>query len=214
MLRDAGADEVHLRISSPPFMKPCYYGIDTPNRDDLLAANHTIAEMNEFIGSDSLEFITLENLRPAIQLDGECCDACLTGSYPAPNTGRVGDRRQPLVSRLLDSSPAARTYAGAGVSIEAGDEAVERIKDECRHDVATGVLGGIGGFGGLFALDTAKYRSRCSSPRPTVSARSSKSRVCSDATTRSASTSSRCSSTTSSASAPSRSSCSTTSPSG
>ena len=61
MLRDAGAKEVHLRISSPPFMNPCYYGIDTPTRDDLLAANHSIPEMNEFIGSDSLEFITLAN---------------------------------------------------------------------------------------------------------------------------------------------------------
>jgi amidophosphoribosyltransferase len=84
MLRDAGAKEVHLRISSPPFMWPCYYGIDTPNRDELLAANHSIPEMNEFIGSDSLEFITLANLRAAIQLNGECCDACLTGAYPAP----------------------------------------------------------------------------------------------------------------------------------
>jgi amidophosphoribosyltransferase len=90
MLRDAGASEVHLRISSPPFMNPCYYGIDTPNRDDLLAANHSIASMNEFIGSDSLEFITLENLRAAIQLDGECCDACLTGNYPAPTPVALG----------------------------------------------------------------------------------------------------------------------------
>jgi amidophosphoribosyltransferase len=95
MLRDAGAKEVHLRISSPPFMNPCYYGIDTPTRDDLLAANNTIPEMNEFIGSDSLEFITLANLRSAIQLDGECCDACLTGSYPAPTPvvlGTAGSR--------------------------------------------------------------------------------------------------------------------------
>jgi amidophosphoribosyltransferase len=95
MLRDAGAKEVHLRISSPPFTWPCYYGIDTPNRDELLAANHSIEEMNDFIGSDSLEFITLANLRAAIQLDGECCDACLTGSYPAPipvAIGAVGSR--------------------------------------------------------------------------------------------------------------------------
>ena len=95
MLRGAGAREVHLRISSPPFMWPCYYGIDTPTRDDLLAANHTVAEMNEFIGSDSLEFISLANLRSAIQLDGECCDACLTGAYPAPTPvvlGTAGSR--------------------------------------------------------------------------------------------------------------------------
>ena len=95
MLRDAGAAEVHLRISSPPFMWPCYYGIDTPSRDDLLAANHTVEEMNAYIGSDTLEFITLENLRAAIKLDGECCDACLTGRYPAPTPvvlGTAGSR--------------------------------------------------------------------------------------------------------------------------
>jgi amidophosphoribosyltransferase len=90
MLRDAGASEVHLRISSPPFMWPCYFGIDTPSRDDLLAANNSIAEMNDFVGSDTLEFITLENLRSAIQLDGECCDACLTGKYPAPTPVALG----------------------------------------------------------------------------------------------------------------------------
>jgi amidophosphoribosyltransferase len=84
MLRDAGAAEVHLRISSPPFQWPCFFGIDTPTRDDLLAAHHTVEEMNEFIGSDTLAFLSLDNLRAAIQLTDECCDACLTGNYPAP----------------------------------------------------------------------------------------------------------------------------------
>ena len=90
MLRDAGAAEVHLRISSPPFMWPCYYGIDTPTRDDLLAATHTVAEMTEYIGCDSLEFISLANLREAIGLVDECCDACLTGHYPAPTPVAIG----------------------------------------------------------------------------------------------------------------------------
>ena len=84
MLRDAGAAEVHLRISSPPFAWPCFYGIDTPTRDDLLAAHHTVEEMNTSIGSDSLGFISLASLRGAIGLTEECCDACLTGQYPAP----------------------------------------------------------------------------------------------------------------------------------
>ena len=84
MLRDSGATEVHLRISSPPFSWPCFYGIDTPTRAELLAANSTVEEMRAFIGADSLEFISMENLRDAIGLDGECCDACLTGNYPAP----------------------------------------------------------------------------------------------------------------------------------
>ena len=157
MLRDAGAKEVHLRISSPPFMSPCYFGIDTPTRDDLFAANHSIAEMNEFIGSDSLEFITLENLRSAIQLDGECCDACLTGNYPAP-TPVCWEQQGSLVSRLLDQPDGGLTYAVAGVSIEAGEEAVERIKDVVASTKRPEVLGGIGGFGGLFALNTSKYK--------------------------------------------------------
>ena len=71
-------------------MWPCYFGIDTPTQDDLLAANNSIPEMNAFIGSDTLEFITLANLRSAIQLDGECCDACLTGNYPAPTPVALG----------------------------------------------------------------------------------------------------------------------------
>ena len=90
MLRDAGAKEVHLRISSPPFSWPCYYGIDTPTRTDLLAANNTVEEMRAFIGADSLEFISMENLRSAIGLVDECCDACLTGNYPAPVPVKLG----------------------------------------------------------------------------------------------------------------------------
>ena len=90
MLRDAGAAEVHLRISSPPFAWPCYYGIDTPNRDELLAATHSPEQMREYIGCDSLDFITLANLRGAIGLGEECCDACLTGNYPAPTPVALG----------------------------------------------------------------------------------------------------------------------------
>jgi len=93
MLRDAGAKEVHLRISSPPFSWPCYYGIDTPTRTDLLAANNTVEEMRAFIGADSLEFISMENLRSAIGLVDECCDACLTGNYPAPVPVKLGRAR-------------------------------------------------------------------------------------------------------------------------
>jgi amidophosphoribosyltransferase len=81
MLRDAGASEVHLRISSPPFVWPCYYGIDTPTRGELLAATKSLEEVRAYLGCDSLEYITLENLRGAIGVRG-CCDACLTGSIP------------------------------------------------------------------------------------------------------------------------------------
>jgi amidophosphoribosyltransferase len=82
MLRDNGAAEVHLRISSPPFAWPCYFGIDTPTRDDLLAAQHSVDEMASFIGADSLGFLSIAALRQSIQIDEDtCCDACLTGNY-------------------------------------------------------------------------------------------------------------------------------------
>jgi amidophosphoribosyltransferase len=66
MLRDAGATEVHLRVSSPPFRWPCFYGIDTPTRDELLAAHRTVDEICEYLGADSLAYLTLENLKQAV----------------------------------------------------------------------------------------------------------------------------------------------------
>ncbi len=93
MLREAGAREVHLRISSPPFVWPCYYGIDTPNREELLAATHSLEEMREFIGCDSLAFISMEDLRTAVEVGDACCDACLTGRYPAPTPVSIGQSR-------------------------------------------------------------------------------------------------------------------------
>ena len=70
MLRDAGAAEVHLRISSPPFRWPCFYGIDTPNRAELLAAQQTLPEIEQFLDVDSLAYISLENLKAAIDAPG------------------------------------------------------------------------------------------------------------------------------------------------
>lgn len=84
MLRDAGAAEVHLRIVSPEVMWPCFYGIDTDTRDQLMAANMTLERMNEWIGSDSLAFITLDGLRasvPDVRHPG-FCEACFSGDYP------------------------------------------------------------------------------------------------------------------------------------
>ncbi|WP_165062265.1 MULTISPECIES: amidophosphoribosyltransferase [unclassified Adlercreutzia] len=84
MLRDAGATEVHLRITSPEVMWPCFYGIDTDTRDQLIAANMSLEQMNEWIGSDSLAFLSLDGLREAVS-DAHTqgfCDACFTGDYP------------------------------------------------------------------------------------------------------------------------------------
>ena len=91
MLRDAGATEVHLRISSPPFRWPCFYGIDTPTRDELLASHRSIEEIRVFLGCDSVDYVSLEHLVEAIGApDAGFCDACLTGRYPT---------RVPLVVR-------------------------------------------------------------------------------------------------------------------
>ena len=85
MLRESGATEVHLRISSPPLAWPCFYGIDIPDRDQLVAATMTIAEIEEFLGVDSLAYLSLENLKEAIDAPGAgFCAACLTGEYPVP----------------------------------------------------------------------------------------------------------------------------------
>jgi amidophosphoribosyltransferase len=83
MLRDAGATEVHLRISSPPFRWPCFYGIDTPTRDELLASHRSIDEIREFLLCDSIDYISLDHLVEAIDAPtAGFCDACLTGRYP------------------------------------------------------------------------------------------------------------------------------------
>jgi amidophosphoribosyltransferase len=85
MLRESGATEVHLRISSPPFRWPCFYGIDTPDRNELLASIKTIDEIVEVRDVDSLEYLTLDHLVQAVDAPGAgFCDACLTGNYPVP----------------------------------------------------------------------------------------------------------------------------------
>jgi len=86
MVRDAGAREVHLRISCPPTVSPCFYGVDTPSKKQLIAANKTVEEIREYIGADSLAYLSLEGMKQAC---GESeartyCTACYTGKYPTP----------------------------------------------------------------------------------------------------------------------------------
>ena len=85
MLRAAGAAEIHLRIVSPEVMWPCFYGIDTDTRDQLISANMTHDEVCRFIGCDSLAFISLAGLHSAVHADHNgFCDACFSGDYPVP----------------------------------------------------------------------------------------------------------------------------------
>jgi amidophosphoribosyltransferase len=85
MLREAGAAEVHVRISSPPVMWPCFYGIDFASRAELIASGMGVEEIRSSIGADSLAFVSLEGLTAASSQPAErLCRACFDGSYPIP----------------------------------------------------------------------------------------------------------------------------------
>jgi amidophosphoribosyltransferase len=104
MLREAGAREVHMRISSPPTRWPCFYGIDTPSRSELIAASHTPEEIAKYITSDTVGYLSVEGLHRAVR--GEAtpatssyCDACFTGDYPVSFNGQ--DEHAPPSARHL-----------------------------------------------------------------------------------------------------------------
>ncbi len=106
MLREAGAAEVHLRISSPPYRWPCYYGLDTGTRSELIAANMTVPEIEDFLGADSLAYLSLDGLKRATGAVGAgFCDACLTGVYPTPPLPASVEvqlgRKEPVGTRLV-----------------------------------------------------------------------------------------------------------------
>jgi amidophosphoribosyltransferase len=107
MIRNAGASEVHVRISSPPTEWPCYYGIDTPTRSELIASSHTIDEIRRYVGADSLGYLSAEGMLSVVQNEVHStdpgmdrvgfCDACFTGNYPVPFDDSVPHRHLRLV---------------------------------------------------------------------------------------------------------------------
>jgi amidophosphoribosyltransferase len=83
MVREAGASEVHLRVSSPPYRWPCFYGMDTSDRSTLIAARMGVDEIKEHLGADSLGYLSLDGLLEATGVaDAGFCTACLSGDYP------------------------------------------------------------------------------------------------------------------------------------
>lgn len=106
MMRQAGATEVHMRIASPPTTHSCFYGVDTPDREELLAANHDIAGMAKIIGVDSLAFLSMDGLYRAMGLTArnaenpQYCDACFSGEYPIDLTDYSGNEPNPQLSFL------------------------------------------------------------------------------------------------------------------
>ena len=83
IVREGGAREVHMRISCPPTVSPCYYGIDTPTRKELIASTHSVEEIRQYIGAETLGYLSLESMRRAVgDTEGKFCNACYTANYP------------------------------------------------------------------------------------------------------------------------------------
>jgi amidophosphoribosyltransferase len=88
LIRQAGAKEVHFRIAAPPTTGPCFYGVDTPRKSQLLASRSTVDEIRRFVGADTLAYLSQEGLREAVRgKEGEFCSACFDGKYPTPLFG-------------------------------------------------------------------------------------------------------------------------------
>ncbi len=97
MIRGAGAKEVHVRISSPPTSFPCFYGIDTPLRRDLIAATHSLEEINAYLTSDSLGYLTIDALHGCVpKMEKGTCDSCFSGNYPVPLEVQESEEQLPL----------------------------------------------------------------------------------------------------------------------
>ena len=109
MMYEAGAKEVHMRISSPPIKHPDFYGIDTPEQKSLLAATHTLEEMREYIGVTSLAFLSVDGIYRAVGLPGrdnarpQFTDHCFTGDYPTHLTDLVGETKKQQLSLLAEA---------------------------------------------------------------------------------------------------------------
>ncbi len=110
MMREAGAKEVHFRIASPPITHPDYYGIDTPTRDNLLAARMNLEEMRQYMGADSLAFLSVDGVYRACGYEGrnnaapQFTDHCFTGDYPTPLTDLLGESAKQTISLLAEAS--------------------------------------------------------------------------------------------------------------
>jgi amidophosphoribosyltransferase len=89
MLRDAGAKEVHLRISAPPILHSCFYGIDTPDEKELIAHKYNLEETRQYLAADSLAYLSLEKMLAMLEKDKKkFCSACFDGNYPVPITDK------------------------------------------------------------------------------------------------------------------------------
>jgi amidophosphoribosyltransferase len=102
MLRQAGAREVHIRLASPPITGPCYYGIDTPTRAELIGANHSIEEIRAHLGVDTLGYLSLDGMLGAVGAGDRYCHACFSGQYPTPIPEQAGLREGEALPLVVD----------------------------------------------------------------------------------------------------------------
>jgi len=108
MLRSSGAEEVHFRVASPQTTHPCYYGIDTPERDELIAASHTEDEIRRHMTADTLSYLSIDGLRDAVGAEvdeageSDFCEACFTGDYPIPTRAGEGTEAEESVGDQAD----------------------------------------------------------------------------------------------------------------
>lgn len=141
MLRDAGAAEVHVRINSPEVRWPCFYGIDTDTQDQLISANKSVDEIREFIGADSLAFLSVEGLLASVPpAPGHCC-ACFTGDYPVAipevfSRGSFLEGYEP--TNLADPSPTAL------MSVQEVADVLEVCREEAENAWGHEVVGASG----------------------------------------------------------------------
>jgi amidophosphoribosyltransferase len=111
MLKDAGAKEVHLRISSPPIRHPCHYGIDMSTREEMIAHDRTVEQIADELGADSLAYLSMEGVYEAVGAPAERhCDACFTGTYPL---GDGGEGNGKFALEVM-TNPAAASLSGSG----------------------------------------------------------------------------------------------------
>ena len=210
MLRRAGAREVHVRIHSPQMKYPCYMGVDTGRRAELIAANLSLDGIRQQIGADTLGYLSQDGLLAAVGGDGA---ASLHRLLRRPLSGRRAARRRQVRPRAR-LTPMGDSYRAAGVDIDEARRAVDLIARAAATTATPAVMGGVGGFGSLFRFDPSD------APRPGAGGLDRWRRHEAEAghrawsaTTPSASTWSTTASTTSRCRAPTRSSSSTTSPS-
>ena len=194
MLREAGAREVHFRVSSPPYRWPCFYGMDTGRRGELLAADLSVGEIREYLDVDSLAYLELDRVRAATGAPPESfCTACLSGEYPVPvaltepgleaparSAGArphrvervptaVTDADQPVPRRADDAPDLQRRRASTSARARRPSSSSRSTSGPRSGPRSSATSAGSAGCSRWASCRTA---TRCSSSPPTASARS------------------------------------------